>query len=67
MITTQDLQRLNKVVHDARRAGDDAAYDVALDAYSKALETWAKEGAELADQARRELRNDPAVRRMFKG
>jgi hypothetical protein len=66
MITTQDLQALNKAVHDARRAGDDVAYEAALDAYSKALDAWAKEGREVADEARAALVNDPALRRLFK-
>ncbi len=65
-VTTQDLQALNKALHDARRAGDDAAYEAALDAYSSALDAWAKEGQEIADEARAALVNDPAMRRLFK-
>jgi hypothetical protein len=65
MINTMDLQTLNKAVHTARKSGDIVAYDIALDAYSKALEQWATEGAEIANEARHELSKDPALRRMF--
>lgn len=64
-ITTQDLQAANKAVHDARRSGDDAAYDAALDAYSRLLEQWAQEGQQIASEARAELAKDPAMRRLF--
>lgn len=54
MITSQDLQRLNRAVADARNAQpfDQARYDAAHEAYMKAIEQWAEEGKQIADAAR---------------
>lgn len=54
MITSQDLQRLNRTVADARNAQsfDQARYDAAHAEYMRAIEQWAEEGKQIASTAR---------------
>lgn len=54
MITTEDLQRFNQAVTDARNAVpfDQERYDTAHAAYIEIIYKWAQEGKEIAEAAR---------------
>jgi tetrahydromethanopterin S-methyltransferase subunit A len=68
MFKTEDLQRFHQAVVDARNAVpfDQEAYDRALERYIRAVEIWAQEGMDAANEARRAISEDVKVRGLRK-
>lgn len=58
MITTEDLQKLNRAVADARNAKpfDQQRYDTAHAEYMAAIQRWEQEGKTLSDSIRAALK-----------